>query len=103
MWRKWLNRRVAALLEYHLTYNYMDSRYMCNCLMFDPVPKHLTLFGFVTRKAKVLVTDRIKPHGTLIGYLSNTVLKEYHHVDAQFLQEAGIPFYRNLIKELRET
>lgn len=102
-YKRWLNRRIADALEEQLhNGNYQDSQFMCTALRRD-MPLFLGLFHVdgITSKACAHVQKKIGRHLTLFGHLTEIGVWKYCPGHA-FIEEAGIPFYRNMIKELRE-
>lgn len=104
LYQRWLNRKMANLLERLLNNGeYADETFMCTTI------KHSTrlwggffiYIGFVQKRTMQHIQKEIGNHLTLFGYLQTQKLWD-GHPGKEFVQKAGIPFYRNMINKLRE-
>lgn len=102
LYRRWLNRKMANLLEKLLDNGmYADMTFMCPTIKrYNPLFGGL-FTGLVKKHTTKHIEKEIGSYLTLFGYLQDKKVWDGNPGKA-FIEQAGIPFYRNMIKELRE-
>lgn len=104
LYQRWLNRKMADLLEKLLNSGaYADETFMCTAIKrCTPLFGGLFIYtGFVQKRTMRHIHKEIDHYLTLFGYLQSKKLWS-GSPGKEFIQQAGIPFYRNMIYKLRE-
>lgn len=104
LYQRWLNRKMANLLEKLLNNGvYADETFMCTAIKRcrPPFGGLFIYTGFVQKRTIRHIEKEIGNYLTLFGYLQSEKLWN-SHPGKEFVQKAGIPFYRNMINKLRE-
>lgn len=111
LWKKhperMLNLAAADMIEEMLDtrqYRYPANTYMCVALRYAKVRKDGRT-DQVRNRAKSIIAFSIFPENTLFAYLGSTDVKpsSIFGRDEQYINEYGIPYYRDLVTKIRKT